>query len=149
MRGKLTATDRNKVLLAWFLLAVSFACISSTSGATEEISIQTLLAQAPSYELQIVRLRGVARGIELMPPLPAVRGCKIYGRATFVLEDETGSLPVEVLGRSSCLPGATDFLPKEGDRIILTAQIYLSKDQLPVKVWAQASEIQLVPDSSQ
>jgi hypothetical protein len=94
-----------------------------------------------------------------MPPIPTAppRGsrpqegtvCQLYGRATFILEDETGSLPVEVLGRRSCFPGAADFLPKEGDRILLTAQIHLSKDELSVKVWAQASEIQLVQDSSQ
>jgi len=149
MHRTLTLTNRSKMLFVWFLLGLAFTGMSSTSEATEELSIQTVLARAPSLDLHIVQLRGVVRRMEVMPPLPAGRGCKIYGRATFILDDETGSLPVEVLGRSGCLPEAADLLPKEGDRILLTAQIRLSKDQLPVKVWAQASEFQLVPDSNQ
>jgi len=46
----------------------------------------------------------------------------LYGRAEFVLIDDTGSLPVESLG--SCLAAAMNF-PHEGDRIELTAMIHV------------------------
>lgn len=65
------------------------------------------------------------------------------GHATFVLEDDTGSLPVGVVG--SCLPQAASLLPRNGDEVVLNAVIHLSSDpgELPVMVWARAIEIRL------
>jgi len=132
------------VLLLVFVLS---ECILSTSGAIEQLSIQTLLAQAPSYELHIVTLRGVIREMYAMPPIgPGKYGCLLDGRATFVLEDNTGSLPVEVLG--NCRPQAAASLPKDGDQIVLSAVIYISKGEMPMRVWAKATEIRLIPDAT-
>jgi hypothetical protein len=122
-------------------------CIRSTSGATEQLSIQTLLAQAPSYELQVVTLRGVIKDMQTMPPIAMGSRCRLlYGHATFVLEDDTGSLPVGVYG--SCVPQVADFLPKDGDQVVLNAVIFTSKGEVPVRVWAQATEIRLIPDAT-
>lgn len=70
----------------------------------------------------------------------------IYGEATFVLEDDTGSLPVEVL--TGCRSPAAASLPKEGDQVVLSAVIYISKGEMPMRVWAQATEIRLISDAT-
>jgi hypothetical protein len=133
------------LLLLVFVLS---ECILSKSGATEQLSIQTLLAQAPSYEPQIVTLRGVIKDMQAMPPIPAMarKGCPVfYGQATFVLEDETGSLPVEVL--AGCRPQAAATLLNDGEQVVLSAVIHISKGEMPMRVWAQASEVRPIPDA--
>jgi hypothetical protein len=71
--------------------------------------------------------------------------CLLYGQATFVLDDDTGSLSVEVFG--SCSPQSATALPKDGDWIILSAVIYISKGEMPVKVWAHATDLHITPDA--
>jgi hypothetical protein len=130
-----------------FLVFILSESILSTSRATEPLSIHTLLAQAPSYELQVVSLRGVIKDMQAMPPIPIGSKCRLlYGHATFVLEDDTGSLPVGVFG--SCLPQAAASLPKDGDQVVLNAVIFTSKGEVPVRVWGQATEIRLIPDGT-
>jgi len=148
MPGGSTWVRRSRLRSVLLLVFVLSECILSTSGATEQLSIQTLLAQAPSYELQVVTLRGVIKDMQAMPPIPQMGSkCRLlYGHATFVLEDDTGSLPVGVFG--SCLPQATAFLPKDGDQVVLNAVIFTSKGEVPVRVWGQATEIRLIPDTT-
>ena len=146
MPGGSTWVQRSRLRSVLLLVFVLSACIRSTSGATEPLSIQTLLAQAPSYELQVVTLRGVIKDMQAMPPIPQMGPCRLlYGHATFVLEDDTGSLPVGVYG--SCVPQVADFLPKDGDQVVLNAVIFTSTGEVPVRVWAQATEIRLIPDA--
>jgi hypothetical protein len=149
MPGKSGSVQRSRLCWVLLLVFVLLACIFSTSGAAELLSIQTLLAQAPSYELRLVTLRGGIRDMQAMPPISSGTrkpGCLLYGQATFVLEDDTGSLPVEVFG--SCSPEAAASLPKDGDQIVLSAVIYISKGEIPVRVWAQATEIHLIPNGT-
>lgn len=130
------------------LTIVLITCITAVyAGTPEQVSIQTLLAQAPSHHLHVVTLQGVTRGIEITPPFPFTAfsgevGCVLYGRATFILEDGTGSLPVVVLG--SCSPQAVDTLPKDGDVVRMTAMIHVLTTDLPVRVQAQATEIRIL-----
>ena len=146
MPGGSTWVQRSRLRSVLLLVFVLSACIRSTSGATEQLSIQTLLAQAPSYELQVVTLRGVIKDMQAMPPISMGSRCRLlYGHATFVLEDDTGSLPVGVYG--SCVPQVADFLPKDGDQVVLNAVIFTSTGEVPVRVWAQATEIRLIPDA--
>ncbi len=115
------------------------------AGDPELISIQNLLAQAPSYHLRSVMLEGIARDVQVMPTTPQrfPRGtCVTYGRATFSLDDGTTILPVEVMG--SCSPRAAEMLPKDGDRVRLTAIIQLLTTNLPVQVRAQSAEIVVI-----
>lgn len=136
--------------LCSIVLVLSMLSVStpSLSGATEELSIQNLLTQAPSYELRVVTLRGAVQNMQAISPFYAMMheaGCLIHGQATFVLDDDTGSLPVEVFG--SCSPQSATALPKDGDWIILSAVIYISKGEMPVKVWAHATELHITPDA--
>lgn len=148
MPGGSTWVQRSRLCSGLFLVFVLLESILSTSRATEQLSIQTLLAQAPSYELQIVTLRGVINNMQAMPPIPQPGSrCRLlYGHATFVLEDDTGSLPVGVFG--SCLPQAAASLPKDGDQVILNAVIFTSKGEVPVRVWGQVTEIRLISDET-
>ena len=147
MPGGSTWVRRSRLRSVLLLVFVLSACILSTSGATEQLSIQTLLAQAPSYELRVVTLRGVIKDMQAMPPIPQMGKCRLlYGHATFVLEDDTGSLPVGVYG--SCVPQVADFLPKDGDQVVLNAVIFTSKGEVPMRVRGQATEIRLIPDTT-
>ncbi|MDH4369151.1 MAG: hypothetical protein OEV99_04835 [Nitrospira sp.] len=50
-----------------------------------------------------------------------------YGRAAVLLDDEIGSLPIEVWG--SCHPGAAEPLPNNGDRVGITAIVHVLKTE--------------------
>ena len=144
IRGVLRSAVRSIVLII-FMLSVS---VPSLSRATEPLSIQTLLAQATTYELRVVLLHGLVRSMQVVPPFFAMMheaGCLLYGQATFVLEDETGALPVEVFG--SCSPQSPTALPKDGDEVVLSAVIHISNREMPAKVWAQATELRLHRDT--
>lgn len=106
-------------------------------------------AQAPSYELRLVTLRGQVKDMQATPPISSITHmpeCIIYGQGTFILEDDTGSLPVEVFG--SCGSESADALPKDGDQVVLNAVIRVSKEEMPIRVWAQAEEMRLIPDTT-
>jgi hypothetical protein len=128
---------------------VLFVSILSPSRAAEQISIHTMRAQAPSYELRLVTLRGQVKDMQATPPISSMTHmpeCIIYGQGTFILEDDTGSLPVEVFG--SCGSESADALPKDGDQVVLNAVIRVSKEEMPIRVWAQAAEMRLFPDTT-
>lgn len=116
------------------------------AGEPEQVSIQTVVAQAPSsYESHLVTLQGVVSDLRVTPPIPAL-GLKcplLYGQATFTLDDGTGSLPVGVLG--ACLrPQAVAALPNHGDVIRITAVIHLLNRDLPVRLFALATTMTIV-----
>ncbi|MBX3326456.1 MAG: hypothetical protein U0223_19475 [Nitrospira sp.] len=117
------------------------------AGEPEYVSIQTLLSpQAASYQRRMVTVQGIANNIEIIPPAPprpSKQPCLlVYGRATFTLEDETGSIPVEVLG--SCSPTAMDMLPREGETVRLTGTVHVLKSDSPRHVIVQAATIQIL-----
>ena len=117
------------------------------AGEPEYVSIQALLSpQAASYQRHMVTMQGVANNIEIIPaapPRPSKQPCLlVYGRATFTLDDETGSLPVEVLG--SCSPHALEILPKEGETVRLTGTVHVLKSDYPRNVIVQAATIQIL-----
>lgn len=85
----------------------------------------------------LMPLEGVTRQLQVLPPAIGARKClALYGHATFVLEDETGSLPVLVLG--SCNPSA----PKDEDRVRLTGLVQVLKAEAPRDVRVQTTQIQ-------
>ncbi len=134
-------------LLDGLLEIISLAvCLTPAyAGAPEQVSIQTLFAQSPSYQSHQVTLQGTTRDLQVIPPMPAPgKKCPmLYGRATFTLDDGTGSLPVQLEG--SCLrPQAVDALPQNGDMVLITAVIYIVNNDLPVRLLAQATEIRIL-----
>jgi hypothetical protein len=96
--------------------------------SNELVSIGKVLAQPNSYHLQIIRMQGVVRQVEiLLPHDPYQPGDPCYGSYTFTLEDGTGSIDVGVLGdRVYCgIPGrAAAPEVAEGDRVIVHGRIH-------------------------
>ncbi len=130
------------------LLVVSLLLSPADAAEPEQLLIQTLLSpQVTSYQQHLVTLEGVTSALQIIPPIigsysPRSKPCLLYGRASFVLDDETGSLPVVVLG--SCNPSAVDALPKDGDRVRLTGLVQVLKAEAPRNVRVQATQIQIL-----
>lgn len=78
----------------------------------------------------------------LVVTLSAASRASSMGRASFVLEDETGSLPVVVMG--SCNPDAPEALPKDGGRVRVTGVVQVLKSEAPRDVRVQATAIQIL-----
>ena len=126
---------------------ILFTPTLADAGEPESVSIQTLLSpQAASYQRHMVTVQGVASNVEILPetsPSTRRKPCLlVYGRATFTLNDETGSLPVEVLG--SCGPQALEMLPREGETVRLTGTVHVLKSDYPRHVIVQAATIQIL-----
>jgi hypothetical protein len=130
------------------ILIASLLLSQADAAEPERVSIQTLLSpQATSYQQHLVTLEGVTSAVHIIPPIAGSyshrsKPCLLYGRASFVLEDETGSLLVLVLG--SCNLGAADALPKDGDRVQVTGIVQMLKGETPRDVRVQASTIQII-----
>lgn len=127
------------------LLGVS----SVSAGDPERVSIHTLLSpQATSYQRHAVTVEGLTSELQTLSPSvgtyspsrPAL--CPMYGRASFMVEDDTGILYVDVLG--SCNPNAFDALPKDGDHVRITGLVHVLKSEAPRHVRLQAMTIQIL-----
>ena len=137
----------NKRLVTLIMLMIVPAwMVSARSSASDQLSIQTLIIQAASYELHEVTLQGVTSAMQIAPPIQSFNRkgvCPfIYGRATFILDDGTASIPVDVLG--SCAPEAVAALPEDKDVVRVSAVILVNRDKLPVRVRAQATDIRIL-----
>jgi hypothetical protein len=123
------------------LLVASLLLSPADAADPEQVSIQKLLSlQASSYQQHLVLIEGAVSALQA--ELPLAGRCLLYGRASFVLDDETGSLPVMVLG--SCNPGAAEALPKDGDRVRVTGIVQVLKAEAPRNVRVQATQIQIL-----
>lgn len=130
-------------------LVASLLLSHADAAEPEQVSIQMLLSpQVTSYQQHLVTLDGVTSALQTVPPFPgsytpsAGRLCLLYGRASYVLADETGSLLIEVLGR--CKPSAVEALPKDGDRVRITGLVQVLKSEAPRDVRVQATQIQIL-----
>jgi hypothetical protein len=129
------------------LIAVLAASLTvAYAGAPEHVSIQTLYTQAPSFHLHSVTLQGVISELQLMPPTPTPGGkCRLlYWRGTFILDDGTGSLPVEMPGTCFLPPSPTHTPPQNGDLVMVTAVIHLLNTDLPPRLRGRATDIQIL-----
>ena len=130
----------SRILLLTVIVTTSVP--AAYAGPPEQISIETLLAQAPSYDLHVVTLHGVTSELQIFPPFPVPKCGLVQGRATFTLDDGTGSIKVEALG--TCSRQAVDTLPKDGSLVRMTATIHLLDTNLPFRVQAVADTIQVL-----
>ncbi|HEU4686535.1 MAG TPA: OB-fold nucleic acid binding domain-containing protein [Nitrospira sp.] len=98
------------------------ACFASAAGAEERVTIRQLEQSHGSYHLHSVTIAGIVQAVQLSPPTPSPsEHCReLYGIAEFTLVDDTGSLPVEILG--TCNPDERTLL-QDGDVIEVTAQV--------------------------
>ena len=126
-------------ILPWGLAGV-LACAGSPLAA-ERLMVGQLKKSHASYHLHSVTLVGKVEEMQAFPPMRVSERCNtLYGRAKFVLIDDTGSLPVESLG--SCFSAAME-LPHDGDLIELTAtiQVFVPEGQTAQVIKAITQEI--------
>ena len=117
----------------------------SYAGDPPLVSIQTIYDQASSYESHIATVQGIVSQLHIISPVqtPSYKCVVRSGQATFVIDDGTDSLVIEVLG--SCLPQKTiSALPKNGDSVRVTAMIHLQNSDLPVRLRGVADSIQIL-----
>lgn len=135
-----------RTIVTWSLLGLGASLLLSLAHAAEpeQVPIQKLLSpQVTSYQQHLVTLEGVTSQLQVLPPSIGAKNCSaIYGRASFVLEDETGSMPIDVLG--ACTPRAVEALPKDGNRIRITGLVHALKSEAPRNVRVQATVIQIL-----
>ena len=111
----------------------------------ERVSIQKLLSpQITSYQQRLVTLEGVTSALQVLPPaLSTGKTCRVlYGRASFILEDETGSLTIEVLG--NCDQSSAGALPEDGDRVRVTGVVHVRETEPPRNVRILSTQIQIL-----
>lgn len=109
--------------------AASFqGTLTGTVDSRELVPIGKVLTQPTLYHMQIIPMQGVVRKVELlMPHDPYQLGDPCYGSYTFLLEDETGSIEVGVIGaRLYCRTRDQAAAPEvtEGDRVIVHGRIH-------------------------
>jgi hypothetical protein len=90
----------------------------STGLRAETVLIRTVLEGATSLQGHAVTVMGKARDVEKWPPLPGGRSCRIvYDSYIFTVEDESGSIRVEVMG--SCgIQGKMDVI-RDGEPVLV------------------------------
>ncbi len=114
----MSANVSSALQLLTFLLMFS----PSLAWADEPTPVQDILANPDAYHLRLVTVHGTARDIEPLDPYLLPTGVTCYGAYLFRLDDETGSLPVAVLGICG-VPVFRDPEVEEGDRVTVTATI--------------------------
>jgi len=99
------------------------------------VSIESLRSSADSSNLELVTLQGE---VHLSRSRQYELGGKC-GNTTFTLQDDTGSTEVTIRRANRLIEQL-----REGDRVRLTAQIrvFRNRENLPVRICVQASEIQ-------
>ena len=120
-----------KRLALQIVLSLGLALILAWAGssvAAERLTIAQLQNYHKSYDMHSVTLVGKVQAMQAFEPLTESLGrCrKLYGRAKFVLVDDTGSLDVESLG--SCFKAAMN-LPHDGDQVEVTVKIQVDIPQ--------------------
>jgi hypothetical protein len=74
----------------WFLLSAAMAL-------AEVVQVGNIMTRPEAYHLKDVQLQGVATHVQALPPAFMSKfGTMCYGAYTFTLDDETGSIVVEV-----------------------------------------------------
>ncbi|MGQ0810933.1 MAG: hypothetical protein ACT4OO_06890 [Nitrospiraceae bacterium] len=103
-------------------LFVSLILVPFPLLAEEPVSIQNVLAEPDSFHLRQITLEGTVREVQPLAPYTAPSGAMCYGAYLFRLEDETGSLPVAVLGVCG-VPILRDPDVADDDRVMVRAAI--------------------------
>ena len=133
-------------LVAWqSVLTCGLAVVLAWAGgslAAERVTIGQLHQYHKSYNMRAGTVVGKVAEMQAFPPMPVAIGrCRtLYGKAQFVLVDDTGSLSVESVG--SCFEAAM-HLPHDGDLIQLTTEIlvYIREGQTTEVMKALTREI--------
>ncbi len=106
-----------------FALSTSTGFATDTEGEAPALAVGEILAEPEPFHLKYVTVHGTVTHLTLLAPYSQSSGASCYGAYTFLLEDETGALPVSVLGFCG-KPRLREPEVADGDRIVLEAQIH-------------------------
>jgi hypothetical protein len=89
--------------------------------ASEPVTIGAILAAPETYYFHEATLQGTAREVKLLGVVLGARCGRLYDAYTFILEDGTGSIEVEVGG--TCRGPGIVVVVDDGDKVIVEAHI--------------------------
>ncbi|MFM8552961.1 MAG: hypothetical protein ACKOCD_11750 [Nitrospiraceae bacterium] len=110
-------------LAQWLILALLVSWGSAAASTGEPVTIGTLLLDPQPFHLQHVIVEGTIKQVEALEPYYLASGSGCYGAYRLLLEDETGALPIAVLG----ICGTPIIRPPpaaQGDRVRIRGQIH-------------------------
>ncbi|SPP65602.1 hypothetical protein NITLEN_40075 [Nitrospira lenta] len=101
--------------LARILIGTAIFCTATISvsqaEAPDSVSIRALLESAVAKNTHTVTVSGIVKHMKPFPPFTTKLCRAVYGSYTFMLEDESGSIPIEVYG----VCGASSGVPQVSD----------------------------------
>jgi hypothetical protein len=110
-------------------LALGLLTLGGLARADDEpVAIGEVIADPDAYHMRLIFMHGTVRGVTPLPPYSPAADTTCYGAYTFVLEEETGSIEISVLGFCGAPLLRTPEV-REGEPILLKAQI-LSPNRL-------------------
>ena len=131
-------------LLCLVVAAGALACAGPAS-ADEPVPIGEVVADPDAYHFRFVSLQGTVRQVTPLPPYSPGQDTTCYGAYTFLLEDETGSVEVSVLGICGS-PLLRKPEVNDGEAIRLTAQI-LSPNRLTSRSKGEVRRLRTIANS--
>lgn len=111
------------LLLPALLILLILVDPGAAAAATDPIEIALIESSPDDYHLRQVTLHGRVHEVRLLDPYYQSSGTVCTGAYLFTLEDDSGYLPVAVLGVCG-RPFAGPPEVSEGDRIVLQAVIH-------------------------
>jgi len=116
---------RRLVLIA----AIGAMALAGLARADDPVPIGEVVADPDAYHFRMVPMQGTVRQVTPLPPYSPGSETICYGAYTFMLEDETGSMEISVLGICG-KPLLRKPEVTEGETILLVAQIFSSDQEL-------------------
>ncbi|MFO0775301.1 MAG: hypothetical protein U0172_11620 [Nitrospiraceae bacterium] len=115
------------LLLSLFVATLAATAILAPTAADAQSGEPTPVAELREYpdryHLHQVLLQGTAHDVRAFDPYKVPAGTVCYGAYSFLLEDETGSIPVIVMGRCG-LPIVKDPDVDDGDQVAVQATVH-------------------------
>ena len=113
--------------------------------ADEPVPIGEVVADPDAYHFRIISLQGTVRRVTPLPPYTPTPDTTCYGAYTFMLEDETWSAEISVLGIcGKPLMRKPEVI--DGEAIVLAAQI-LSPNRLTSATKDEVKKLRVIANS--
>lgn len=128
-----------------FIVAAGLMILAGFARADEPVSIGEVIADPDAYHFRTIPLQGTVRQVTPLPPYSPGQGATCYGAYTFMLEDETGSIEISVLGICG-KPLLRKPEVNDGEGILLAAQI-LSPNRLTSTTKGEIKRLRAIANS--
>jgi hypothetical protein len=127
------------------VVAAGLLAVAGFAFADEPVVIGEVVADPDTYHFSLVSMEGTVRQVTQLPPYTPGPDTTCYGAYTFMLEDASGSIEVNVLGICG-KPFLRTPEVNDGDRILLKAQI-LSPNHLTSASQGEVKRLRAIANS--